>query len=78
MRSAGLPVILEDDDDIAAKYDGTGYIGIVPHRMTPSYCESLFPAKYGRIIDFTHIFEEEKKLLPYVEWIPEEQAELKR
>jgi hypothetical protein len=76
LRSAGLPVVLNDADEIATKFDGTGYIGIVPHRMIPAYCESLYPEKYGRVVDFMNLFDEDKDLLPYVEWLPEEKAEL--
>ncbi len=76
LRSAGLPAILDDAPEIAAKYDGTGYVGIVPHNSTTAYCEHYFPAKYGPVIDAMHIFSEDEYLLPYVEWLPEEHAEL--
>ena len=69
-------LVLNDADEIATKFDGTGYIGIVPHRMIPAYCESLYPEKYGRVVDFMNLFDEDKDLLPYVEWLPEEKAEL--
>ena len=44
--------------------------------MIPAYCESLYPEKYGRVVDFMNLFDEDKDLLPYVEWLPEEKAEL--
>lgn len=77
LRQTGLPVILNNADEIAARYDGSDYIGIVPHRIIPAYCESLFPEKYGHVIDAMNIYEEDKGLLPYVEWLPEEKVELK-
>jgi hypothetical protein len=78
LRAAGLPVVLDDADEIAAKFDGTGYIGIVPHRLFPAYCEELYPDRYGHVIDFRHLYDEDKDLLPYVEWLPEEEAELEQ
>lgn len=77
LREAGLPVILTDAEEIAARYDGSDYIGIVPRRIIPKYCESLFPEKYGHVIDAMNLYEEDKALLPYVEWLPEDKAELK-
>lgn len=32
--------------------------------------------KGGRIIDFMHVYNEEKDLLPYITWLPEKKAEL--
>ena len=76
LRKAGLPVILNDADEIRARYDGKSYIGVVPHRSSTRYCEDLFPAKYGHVIDAIQIFQEDEDLLPYVEWLPEEKAKL--
>ena len=59
IHDAGLPVIISTAEEILARYEGTDYIGIVPHSETPKYCESMFPAKYGRVIDFTHVYEDE-------------------
>lgn len=67
---------LHDADEILARYEGTDYIGIVPHRTIPKYCEDMFPDEYGRVIDFMHFYSDEKDLLPYVTWLPEEKAEL--
>lgn len=76
IREAGYPVVLNDAEELAARYDGSDYIGIVPHRMIPKYCEELFPEKYGHVIDAMNIYSDEEYLLPYVEWLPEDKAEL--
>ena len=77
LHEAGLPVILRDADEILARYVGTGYIGIVPHDYPTRYCEDLFPEKYGKIIDFIHVYKEEiEKFGDAIEWLPEEEAKL--
>ena len=77
LSAAGLPVILNDADEIRARYDGSGYVGIVPRSCPTRYCEGLFPEKYGRIIDFVHVYEEEMAHFgDAIEWLPEEEAEL--
>ena len=79
LRDAGWPVYLYDSDEILARYEGTDYVGIVPHRIIPKYCEGMFPKEeYGRVIDFMHVYDEDKELLQYVTWLPEEPAELKQ
>ena len=73
----GLPVIISDAEEILGRFDGTDYIGIVPHHVIPKYCGDMFPARYGKVIDYMHIYEEE--MAEYgdaVEWLPEEEAEL--
>ena len=78
LHDAGFPVLLDDADEILARFEGTDYVGIVPHAVTPKYCENLFPAKYGRVIDFMNIYSEEMEQFgDQIEWIPEERAELK-
>ena len=78
LSNAGLPVILDDAKEIMSRYDGSGYIGIVPHDCIPVYCESMFPEKYGRIIDYMHVYEEEMQMFgDDIEWLPEETAELR-
>ena len=77
LSDAGLPVFLYDADAILARIEGTDYIGIVPHHVIPKYCEDMFPAKYGRVIDFMHVYDED--LAEYgdaIEWLPMEEAEL--
>ena len=76
IHDAGLPVIISTAEEILARYEGTDYIGIVPHSETPKYCESMFPAKYGRVIDFTHVYKDEDEWFGQIEWIPEEEARL--
>ena len=78
LRKEGFPVILHDADEIAARYEGTDYIGIVPHRTIPKYCEDIFPERYGKVIDFMHVYADEyDELKGKIEWLPEEPAKLK-
>lgn len=77
LSAAGLPVLLSDAKDIMTRFDGTGYVGIVPHSVPTRYCEELFPEKYGDIIDFMHVYREEmEKFGDAIEWLPEEEAML--
>lgn len=70
-------MILSDAEDIMTCFDGTGYVGIVPHSVATRYCEDLFPEKYGDIIDFIHVYGEEmEKFGDAIEWLPEEEAKL--
>lgn len=78
LSKAGLPVILHDADAILARIEGTDYIGIVPHHVIPKYCEDMFPEKYGRVIDFMRVYDEEyEEFGDAIEWLPMEEAELK-
>ena len=77
LSAAGLPVILRDAEEILARFEGTDYVGIVPHSVIPKYCEGMFPEKYGSIIDFMHVYEEEIELFgDQIEWLPQEEAML--
>ncbi len=77
LNAAGYPVVLREAEEILSRLEGTGYIGIVPHSVPTRYCESMFPKKYGDIIDFTHVFETEMEMLgDVIEWLPEEEARL--
>ena len=77
LSAAGLPVILEDADEIMARFDGSDYIGIVPHHVLPKYCEELFPATYGHVIDFMHVYKEDLETIgEAIEWLPMEEAKL--
>ena len=77
LAAAGFPVILADAEEILSRFTGTGYVGIVPHSVIPKYCESMFPSKYGKVIDFIHMYEEEMESFgDAVEWISEKEAEL--
>ena len=78
LSAAGLPVFLYDADAILARIEGSDYIGIVPHHIIPKYCESMFPEKYGKVVDFLHVYDEDiAELGDAIEWLPMEQAELK-
>ena len=76
LSEAGLPVVLSDAEDILARYNATGYVGVVPQDVTPRYCEGMFPKEYGRVIDFIHVYEDEEEELKLVEWLPEDAAVL--
>lgn len=77
ISAAGLPVVLRDAEEILARFEGTDYVGIVPHSVIPKYCESMFPAKYGPVIDFMHVDEKEMELYgDQIEWLPMEEANL--
>lgn len=77
LSAAGLPVILRDAEEILARFEGTDYVGIVPHSVIPKYCEGMFPAKHGPVIDFMHVYEEEIELFgDQIEWLPQEEAKL--
>ena len=72
-----MPVIIDDADEILSRFEGTDYIGIVPHHVIPKYCEDLFPPKYGHVIDFMHVFDEDmEEFGASIEWIPETPAHL--
>ena len=77
LSAAGLPVILDDADELLARIDGTDYVGIVPRYMPTRYCEELFPDCYGHVIDFIHIYDEDMEQFgTAIEWLPEEEARL--
>ena len=77
LSAAGLPVTLGDADEILARFDGSDYVGIVPHHVIPKYCEGMFPAMYGRIIDFMHVFDEDMDIIgDAIEWLPVTEAKL--
>lgn len=77
LSAAGLPVFLCDAQEILARFEGSDYVGIVPHSVIPKYCEGMFPDIYGRVIDFMHIYDEElKKYGKDIIWLPEEEAKL--
>lgn len=78
ITAAGLPVILSEADEILARFEATDYVGIVPHSVTPKYCESMFSSKYGHVINFWHVDKEEMELYGNdIEWIPEAPAKLR-
>ncbi len=78
LHDAGLPVLISDAEEILARFDASDYIGIVPHAVTPKYCESMFPTQYGKVIDFMHVYQEDlEKYKNDITWLPEDPAELK-
>ena len=78
LSASGLPVVLHDAEEILARFDGSDYMGIVPHSVIPRYCESMFPEAYGHVIDFMHVYDEEiAKYGKEITWIPESEAKLR-
>ena len=77
LSAAGLPVMLEDAKEILARFEGNDYIGIVPHHVIPKYCEEMFPAQYGHVIDFIHVYDEDLETIgDSIKWLPEPKAKL--
>jgi hypothetical protein len=77
IREAGYPVMLEDAEGILARFEGTDLIGIVPANSPTRYCEDRFPAKYGTILDFMHVDEEDmEKFGDQIEGLPAGSASL--
>ena len=74
LSAAGLPVVLRDADELLARFEATDWIGIVPHHIIPRYYKSLFPAEYGTIIDFTHVYKNENPWFDQITWLPENKA----
>ena len=75
IRDAGYPVVLAAGEEILRRFRGEDFVGIVPWRYTPVYCESMFPREYGPVIDFTHVFSEEyEELKDKITWLPMETA----
>ena len=53
-----------------ARYKATDYVGIVPHLVPTRYCESLFDKKYGTILDFMYVYDDDlEKFGDKIEWI---------
>jgi hypothetical protein len=60
---------------ILSRFLGDDLIGIVPHETIPTYCESMFPNHYGKILDFMHVYDNDIWIRD-IEWLPEKEAEL--
>lgn len=73
---AGFPVIIDDAEELLARFEAKDYIGIVPHDVPTRYCESRFPQEYGVIIDFYHVYEDEDPWFEKIIWLQEEPARL--
>ena len=76
LTAAGLPVIMSGADELMASFNGSDYVGIVPHHMPTRYVGDLFPDEYGDIIDFTHVYKEEHNWFDKITWLPETPARL--
>lgn len=77
LKRAGLPVVLRDADAILARFEGTDYVGVVPHDVVPRYCESMFPGRYGTILDFIHVYGDDMESFgDEIEWLPARKARL--
>lgn len=75
IHDAGLPVVLRKAEAILARFRGKDIVGVVPRNITPRYCEGMFPEKYGTILDFIHVYDEDP-WRDQIEWLPEEEAKL--
>lgn len=73
---AGLPVVIAGAEKLLARFNATDYIGVVPHHISPRYCESLFPDDYGAIVDFTHVYKGYDPWIEKIMWLSEEKAKL--
>ena len=78
LRRKGLPVFLENAQEILARILETDKIGIVPDFIIPRYCESSFPQE--NILDFIHLpYDENKeKMIKDATWQPIERQYLKQ
>lgn len=77
LKRAGLPVVLRDADAILARFKGEDVVGVVPHDVIPAYCESMFPERFGTILDFMHVYDEDMANFgDKIEWLPEPAAQL--
>lgn len=78
LRRKGLPVFLEDAQEILNRLLGKDKIGIVPDFVIPRYCESNFPNE--KILDFMHLpYDENKaKMIQYAKWRDIEKQYLKQ
>ena len=71
IKEAGYPIVIDEGEAILARFKATDYIGIVPHNVITRYCESMFDKKYGIILDFMHVYNEElEKFGDKIEWLP--------
>ena len=72
LHRSGLPVVIFDGKELAARVAGVDKIGIVPQGVLPRYCESLFPNE--KILDFMNLpYDNREKFASYVVWqdVPE-------
>ena len=70
IKESGYPIVIDDGDAILARLKATDYVGIVPHMVSTRYCESLFDEKYGTILDFMHVYDDDiAKFGDKIEWL---------
>jgi len=56
LHRAGMPVIIDDGNELANRFTGKDKIGIVPKGIFPRYCSNYFPGE--QILDFMNLPEE--------------------
>ncbi len=72
----GIPLLLFKAPEILAMITGEDYIGIVPDKVMPVYCHSLFP-KEDNIIDFMNLNKETRDaVIAKAYWYPLERVAL--
>ena len=76
LSDAGLPVIIDDAEEIVAMFTASDYIGIVPQHIIPRYCEDMFPREYGHVVDFMHVYADDSAWFDRITWLPETAAKL--
>lgn len=77
LKRAGLPVVLRDARAILARFKGDDLVGVVPRDVISVYCEGMFPERFGTILDFMHVYDEEiANFGGKIEWLPEPEARL--
>ena len=74
IKRLGYPVEIRQGAMLANRLKGNELIGIVPHHVIPRYCEGMFQGE--KIFSFLHIYEEEKDVLPFIEWQKEKVPEI--
>ena len=74
IKRLGYPVEIRHGAMLANRLKGNEVIGIVPHHVITRYCEGMFPEK--NVFSFLHIYEEEKQVVPFIEWQREKVPEI--
>ncbi len=77
IHEAGYPVVFDEGENILRRFKGEDIMGIVPRNVFPAYCDCMFPERFGRILDFIHVYDDQiDGLADSIEWLPEHQVEL--
>ena len=77
LTKKNMPVFLYDAEVIRDRLIGKGVVGIVPYKIFPRYCQSLFDVD---VCDFMHLPyypNEYNKYLKYIEWLDIDKTYLK-